>query len=137
PDTVHRVNVMSVTLVSTKYRWFASSKAMSPSSPNSCCSNEAGVSPGMSTKFLPPSTETQSHDMLRVNVGEFGSGPTTSCQFSLWAVEKMSPYRSTTTPGSYPNPRFGVTFTGAPNETRVTAAGAAALGWRSPTTTAT
>ncbi len=91
PVTVQLVNVMSVTFVSTKYRWFASSTAMSPSSPNSCCSTDAGVRPGMSTNVLPPSTDTQSHDMLRVNVGEFGSGPTTSCQFSLWAVAKMFP----------------------------------------------
>ena len=45
----------------------------------------------MSVNVAPPSTETQSHDMLRVNVGEFGSGASSSCQFSLWAVAKMFP----------------------------------------------
>src|SRR5919198_5393532 len=69
----------------------------------------------MSTNVLPPSTDVHAHDMLRVYVGEFVSGARTSCQFSLCAVAKMLPYRSTTRLGSYPKPRSGVTFTGAPN----------------------
>jgi hypothetical protein len=45
----------------------------------------------MSTNVLPPSTDAHVHDMLRVNVGEFRSGASASCQFSLCAVAKMFP----------------------------------------------
>src|SRR5437660_12731783 len=64
---------------------------MSPSSPKSCCSSDSIERPGRSANVLPPSLEAQAHDMLRVNVGEFGSGESASCQFSLCAVAKMSP----------------------------------------------
>ena len=55
--------------------------------------------------------------MLRVKVGELVSGASRSCQFSLWAVAKILPNRSTTKLGSYPKPSGGVTFTGGPNVT--------------------
>src|SRR3954454_19520174 len=87
---------------------------MSPSSPNSCCSMLRGVSPWMSPKLWPRFVESQAHDMLRVYVGEFRSGASTSCQFSLCAVANTLLKRSTTKLGSYPKPPVGVTFTGAP-----------------------
>src|SRR2546425_6150990 len=77
----------------------------------------SGVRPGISPHVLPPSTESQAHDMLRVKVGELVSGASRSCQFSLWAVAKILPNRSTTKLGSYPKPSGGVTFTGGPNVT--------------------
>ena len=100
PVTLHRAIVSSATFVSTKYKWFASSNARSPSSPNWCCSIEMLLRPGGSTKLCPPSTDVHTHDMLRVNVGEFASGASASCQFSLCAVTKMFPYPSTTVAGS-------------------------------------
>ena len=96
---VHRVNVTSVTFVSTKYRWLASSRAMSPSSPKSCCSRSPGK-PGMFLNVRPSSVDHQVYDIDRVPVGAFASGPSASCQFSLWAVTKMLPKSSTYTAGS-------------------------------------
>src|SRR5436190_491124 len=95
PVMLQRAIVSSATFVSTKYRWFASSNARSPSSPNWCCSIEMLLRPGGSTKLCPPSTDVQTHDMLRVEVGEFASGASASCQFSLCAVTKMFPHLST------------------------------------------
>ena len=75
---------------------------MSPSSPTRWFSTLAAVRPGVLPHVLPLSVDSQAHDMLRVWVGEFGSGAIASVTFSLCALANALPDLSTIRVGSYP-----------------------------------